>query len=136
MVPDLVQLSSKPIIKSWEELKSNKNQQGLGYDKDENNLHIPDYSRPIKFVNAGFLAQITSASSEKVENKQKYTQPKLKTNRNTRKLKLQSNKNAFIVKELVIWKIDVLISILVTIVASQIIHQRNAANTNNQAHWR
>ena len=64
-----VQLSSKPIIKPWEEIQSNRNRRGLGYVKDDANLHIPDYSRPIKFVSAGFLAQITSASFEKVEDK-------------------------------------------------------------------
>jgi len=74
VAPDRVQLSSKPIIKPWEELQCNKNRRGLGYDKDEKNLHIPDYSKPIKFINVGFLDQITSTSHEKVEDKQKCTQ--------------------------------------------------------------
>ena len=74
VVPDPVQLSSKPIIKRWEEIQSNRNRRGLGYVKDDTKLHIPDYSRPIKFVSAGFLAQITSTSFEKVKNKHKYTQ--------------------------------------------------------------
>jgi len=64
-----VQISSKPIIKPWEELQSNKNRRGLGYDKDEINLHIPDYSKPIKFVSVGFLDQIQSISHEKVVDK-------------------------------------------------------------------
>lgn len=76
-VPDPVQLSSKPIIKPWEELQSNKNRRGLGYIIDDANLHIPDYSRPIKFVSVGFLAQITLVILRK-----------LTTNRNTHKLKL------------------------------------------------
>ena len=57
--------SSKPIIKPWEEIQNNKNQRGLGYVNDNTNLHIPDYSKPIKLVNVGFLSQITSASAEK-----------------------------------------------------------------------
>ena len=69
-----IQLSSKPIIKPWEEIQSNRNQRGLGYVKYDANLHIPDYSKPIKFVSAGFLEQITSASSEKIVDKQKCTQ--------------------------------------------------------------
>ena len=42
-----VQLSSKPIIKPWEEIQSNRNRRGLGYVKDNDNLHILDYSKPI-----------------------------------------------------------------------------------------
>jgi hypothetical protein len=57
---------------------------------------------------------------------------KLQTNRIARNLKLQSNRNVLIVKEPVIWKISVLISILVTIVASPIIHQKNVATNKNQ----
>ena len=63
------QFSSKPIIKPWEEIQSNRNQHGLGYDKDENNLHIPNYSMLIKFISGGFLDQITSKSHEKVADK-------------------------------------------------------------------
>lgn len=62
----LVQLSSKPIIKPWEEIQSNRNQCGLGYVKDKNNLHIHDYSKPIQFVSGGVLEQITSASSQQL----------------------------------------------------------------------
>jgi len=70
VVHDQVQLSfSKPIIKSWEEIQCNKNHRGLGYDKDDNNLHIPYYSNKIKFISARFLDQVTSTSHEKVENK-------------------------------------------------------------------
>ena len=57
---------------------------------------------------------------------------KLSTNRNAHKLKLQTNHNVLIVKELVIWKKNVLISILVAIVAIQITHQRNAATNDIQ----
>ena len=69
VVPDPVQLSSKPIIKPWEEIQSKKNRRGLGYDKDENNLHIPDYSKLIKFISAKFLDQITLINHEKVVDK-------------------------------------------------------------------
>jgi len=70
VVHDQIELvSSKQIIKPWEELQCNKNRRGLGYDKDENNLHILDYSKPIKFISARFLDQITSTSHEKVEAK-------------------------------------------------------------------
>ena len=62
----LVPISSKPIIKPWEEIQNNWNQRGLGYVNDDTNLNIPDYSKPIQFVIVGFLAQLTSASSEKV----------------------------------------------------------------------
>ena len=64
-----VQISSKPIIKPWEEIQNNKNRRGLGYVSDDTNLHIPDYSKPIKFVSAGFIAQLPSAGSEKVADK-------------------------------------------------------------------
>ena len=40
------------------------------------------------------------------------------------------------VKESIISKLNVLISILVAIVASQIIHQRNAATHDSQPDWR
>ena len=72
-----IQLSSKPIIKPWEEIQSNINRRGLGYVKDDANLHILDYSKPIKFVSAGFLEQITSARSNKFTDKHKCTQPKV-----------------------------------------------------------
>ena len=58
--------------------------------------------------------------------------PKLQTNRIARNLNLKSNRNFLIVKELVIWKISVLISILVAIVASLIIPQKNFATNNTQ----
>ena len=45
VVPDPI--SSKPIIKHWEELQNNKNRRGLGYVQDDSNLHIPNYSMPI-----------------------------------------------------------------------------------------
>jgi len=38
-----IQFSSKPIIKPWEEIQSNQNQCSLGYVKDNDNLHIPNY---------------------------------------------------------------------------------------------
>ena len=69
VVLDPVQISSKPIIKPWEEIQSNRNRRGLGYVKDNTTLHIPYYSKPIKFFSAMFT-QITSTSSEKVEDKQ------------------------------------------------------------------
>lgn len=50
---------SKSILKPWEEIQCNKNKRGLGYDKDDNNFHIPNYSKPIKFINGGFLDQVT-----------------------------------------------------------------------------
>lgn len=37
-----VKISSKPIIKPWEEIQNNKNRRGLGYVKNDTNLHIPD----------------------------------------------------------------------------------------------
>ena len=52
-VPDPI--SSKPIIRPWEEIQNNKNRRGLGYVQDDANLHIPNYSKPIQFVSAGFL---------------------------------------------------------------------------------
>lgn len=72
-----VQLSSKPIIKPWEELQSKINRRGLGYFKYDTKLHIPNYSKPIKFVSAGFLKQITSARSKKIVDKHKGTQLKV-----------------------------------------------------------
>ena len=61
-----VQISSKPIIKPWEEIHNKKNQRGLGYVEDDANLHILDYSKPIQFISAGFLEQIPSAHSETI----------------------------------------------------------------------
>ena len=71
------QISSKPIIKPWEEIQNNKNQRGLGYVTDDTNLHIPDYSKPIKFINACFLAELSSAGSKKVAYKHNCTQPEV-----------------------------------------------------------
>ena len=116
-----IQLSSKPIIKPWEEIQNNKNRRGLGYVNDDTKLHIPDYSKLINFFSARFLAQITSASFEKVAD-----------NRNACNPQLQSNRDVLIVKEPIIWKINFLIFILVAILASPIIPQRNVATNNNQ----
>ena len=69
-----VQLSSKPLIKPWEQIQSNKSRRSLGYVKDDTELYIPDYSKPIKFFSVGFLEQITSASFDKVADKQKCMQ--------------------------------------------------------------
>ena len=74
VVHDQLQISSKPIIKPWEEIHNNKNRRGLGYVSDDTHLQIPDYSKPIKFVSAGFLEPLTSAGSEKVVDKQHCTQ--------------------------------------------------------------
>ena len=60
------QLSSKPIIKPWEEIQSNQNRRGLGYVKDNDNLHILDYSKPIQFISSRLLEQITSTSSQQL----------------------------------------------------------------------
>lgn len=121
VVPDAVQLSSKPIIKPWGELQSNKNQQGLAYDKDENNLHIPDYSKPIKFISAIFLNQLQSISHEKVTDKQTCSQTEVAV-----------KAKCLHCQRIVISKINFLISILVTIVESQSIHQKNAATNDSQ----
>ena len=72
-----IQISSKPIIKPWEEIQNNTNRRGLGYVTDDNNLHIPDYSKPIKFVSAVFIAQLTSASYKKFADNQQFMQPKV-----------------------------------------------------------
>ena len=69
-----VTISSKPIIKPWEEIHNNKNRRGIGYVTDDTNLHIPDYSKEIKFINAGFLAQLTSVRSENVTDNQQCMQ--------------------------------------------------------------
>ena len=45
---------SRPIIRSWEEIRNNKHKTGLGYENDLT-FHIPDYSKPLQFVSAGFL---------------------------------------------------------------------------------
>lgn len=50
--------------------------------------------------------------------------------------KLKKSQNANIVKEKVIWKIIVLISILVTIQARRITPQRDVENKTNQWDWR
>jgi len=68
-------------------------------------LHIPNYSKQIKFISGGFIDQVSS--------------------------KLKKSQNVNSVKELVIWKIIVLISILVTIVERRITHQRDVANETN-----
>ena len=54
-----VQISSKPIIKPWEEIHNNKNWRGLGYVNIDTSLPIPDYSKPINFISEGFLPQLT-----------------------------------------------------------------------------
>ena len=77
VVHDQIHISSKPTIKPWEEIQNNKNRRGLGYVTDDTNLHIPDYSKPIKFVSAGFLEQLTSVGSKKVADKQTFTQLKV-----------------------------------------------------------
>ena len=77
VVHDQIQISSKPIIKPWEEIQNNKNRRGLGYVPDDTNLQIPDYSKPVKFVSAGFLEPLTSVGSEKVAEIQNFTQPKV-----------------------------------------------------------
>lgn len=69
-----VQLSSKPIIKPWEEIQSNRNRSGLGYVKYNDNLHIPNYSTPIQFVSARVCEQITSASSQQLVDRCQCTQ--------------------------------------------------------------
>jgi len=78
-----VQLSSKPIIKPWEEIQSNQNRRGLGYVEDDDNLHFPDYSKPIQFVSADYF----NISPQQVLHK-------LQTDINAHKLKVQTNRNA------------------------------------------
>ena len=78
-----VPISSKPIIKPWEEIQNSKNQRCLGYVNDDTNLHIPDYSKPIKFVSGGFLAPLTSVDSEKVADNQQCTQHKVADKKNS-----------------------------------------------------
>jgi hypothetical protein len=48
---------SKMFVRPWEELSFNKDRHGLRYDKG-NNFHIPDYSKPVQFVSAGFLEEV------------------------------------------------------------------------------
>jgi hypothetical protein len=81
-------------------IKFNRNQHGLGYEKDIK-FHIPNYSKPIQFVSVNFLSTLRTLSIQKFL------------------------KNANIVIELVTWRINVLISILVFIVGRQIIFQKN-----------
>ena len=45
---------SKPIIRPWEEIRNNKHRTRLRYE-NVLTFHIPDYSKPIQFVSAGFL---------------------------------------------------------------------------------
>jgi hypothetical protein len=51
------------FFRPWEELSFKKNRHGLGYDKG-NNFHIPDYSKPIQFVSAGFLEEIKNVDNK------------------------------------------------------------------------
>ena len=81
VVPDPI--SSKPIIRPCKEIQNNKNRRGLGYVQDDANLHIPDYSKPIQFVSAGFLEQIPSAHSETVADNQQCMQPKVAEKENS-----------------------------------------------------
>jgi hypothetical protein len=86
-------------------MQFNKNRHGLGYDKDDN-FHILDYSKPIKFVSGGFLDKEISEINEE-------------------KPKCQH------CNHIVTWKINVLISILVNIVARRIIQRINAPKETN-----
>jgi hypothetical protein len=52
---------SKPIIRPWEELHFNRNRHGLGYE-NQNNFHIPNYSKPILFVSAGLLQENSTSN--------------------------------------------------------------------------
>jgi hypothetical protein len=54
---------SKPIIRPWEELHFNRNRHGLGYE-NQNSFHIPNYSKPILFVSAGFLQENSTSNVE------------------------------------------------------------------------
>jgi hypothetical protein len=54
---------SKMVVRPWEELLFNKNRHGLGYDKG-NNFHIPDYSKPVQFVSAGFLEEVKNLGNK------------------------------------------------------------------------
>jgi hypothetical protein len=54
---------SKMVVRPWEELLFNKDRHGLGYDKG-NNFHIPDYSKPVQFVSAGFLEEVKNLGNK------------------------------------------------------------------------
>ena len=56
---------SKTIVRPWEELQFKRNRHGLGYAND-NNFHIPYYSKLVMFVSAGFLDG-TLKDSEAIE---------------------------------------------------------------------
>jgi len=44
------------IVQPWEELQFQKNQRGLGYTKDMDNLlHFLNYCKLVQFVSGGFL---------------------------------------------------------------------------------
>jgi hypothetical protein len=47
---------SKSIIRSWEEIRDNKNKTGIGYE-NEVTFHILDYTKPIQFQIVGFLQE-------------------------------------------------------------------------------
>jgi hypothetical protein len=51
------------FVRPWEELSFNKDRHGLGYDK-RNNFHIPDYSKPIQFVRAGFHEEVKNITNK------------------------------------------------------------------------
>jgi hypothetical protein len=55
---------SKIIVRPWEELQFNKNQHGLGYEKDIS-FHIPNYSKPIQFVSVSYKSRWLSISCYK-----------------------------------------------------------------------
>jgi hypothetical protein len=43
-------------VKPWEELNLKRNKHGLGYEKNDFDFfHISNYSKPIMFMNVGFL---------------------------------------------------------------------------------
>jgi hypothetical protein len=83
--------------------------------KKEKNFHIPYYSKPINFVSGGFLYQTHIKST------------RLMVMINTLKKKM----GGCIVKELVTWNINVLISILFIIVERTIIHLIDAPIEKN-----
>ena len=62
--------------------------------------------------------------------------PNLQKKRIPHNLNLRLHQNVLIVRETVIWKISVLISIPVAIVASEIIPQKNVVINKNQRDWR
>ena len=61
-------------IEPWEEIQSNRNRCGLGYIKDDDNLHILNYLKPIQFFSVELLEQITSASSQQLVDQRQYPQ--------------------------------------------------------------